>query len=996
MIPKEGRPPFGNWVRESAHKSTNILSMFSSVPGLPGRPSLAKKRKNDFVDILPAKSSKVAHHDSLQSQVPSSSVTFDATSVTTIQNTAETAAKYALSLATGEFKSMLKQTQVESNEKLRLVSAQYLRKLDDQRQQFENCLKQLQVLTSDARAQRLLDQKREIIRLKQLAAMQSDKHFVFDSTLSRCWCMLCRKWIATGLIKAIGNPKKLHLISDEGLDMIKNRRTSEMNKHSSSRVFERHKETKMHKDALAFEKNNIQLDNMWNPKSKSDTHVLELLHKLLYRLKKENLSQLSYERWIGFLDFIGVYVGEKFHSDDAARFILFNISDALYEQEQRFMVTTRPQTNRSPFFGHTGDEVSVHGRTFDLQQVQVVEAGRPKQLHVKTVEIKALSATGKALFEASDKELRRYTNLCPDKNHVLKVLVGGCFDGASPYQAAGESVTAYRVAKNSFYRGKHDRMHKQNLAFKLMMKDKKLQPLAKVLQDYKKITKYFGNSTKKLRMLKEIEIDLDVFLKMDEVEKNVTRELKKLASKSNEANQLLSILSSQEKIELELESSEVQIEAAILHDERLKSIHEKLEELDEQMEKLETKRGVAETKAKEVAEVRVRAHKLTRIYEIRMVNGIHKSLKMLYRRYHALCIFIKNEVDLKEKGALRVYRILTSFHWVCRFLCMMDITEALTKSLCLEQIGSVTVLHLEALNRRLFASLDKLADTDIRKHDTFRFGDYLAKHGINLDKQNPEFKKISLIVTGRRNKRDRLSPIRNLQNRACKFLRKAMEERMSLDEYSIACQALVPHNCNSDSDESLASKLDIIIDANIEFIGGVVHRRNVEIGLRKLIKMFERREFKDFTDLQVLDAYELIWNEGRFYRDLGPETMALIECVLVDPHSSANCERAGSKLKRILAPCRKSLQEAVVDGEMRICMNGPHESNITWSFLSNRWFNVLSKSSPIARDVRNRGLGGSQVVAKQIKEATAKAQQNLQCSFYTTIPPRQKATDSNV
>ena len=242
MIPKEGRPPFGNWVRESAHKSTNILSMFSSVPGLPGRPSLAKKRKNDFVDILPAKSSKVAHHDSSQSQVPSSTVTLDATSVTTIQNTAEAAAKYALSLATGEFKSMLKQTQVESNEKLRLVSAQYQRKLEDQRQQFENCLKQLQVLTSDARAQRLLDQKREIIRLKQLAAMQSDKHFVFDSTLSRCWCMLCRKWIATGLIKVIGNPKKLHLISDEGLDMIKNRRTSEMNKHSSSHVFEKLKE----------------------------------------------------------------------------------------------------------------------------------------------------------------------------------------------------------------------------------------------------------------------------------------------------------------------------------------------------------------------------------------------------------------------------------------------------------------------------------------------------------------------------------------------------------------------------------------------------------------------------------------------------------------------------------------------------------------------------------------------------------------------------------
>ena len=433
-----------------------------------------------------------------------------------------------------------------------------------------------------------------------------------------------------------------------------------------------------------------------------------------------------------------------------------------------------------------------------------------------------------------------------------------------------------------------------------------------------------------------------------------------------------------------------------MHDEKLESIEEKLEELNKQSEMIKADREVAETKIRDVAQVRVRAQKLTRIFEIRMVNGIHKSLKMLYRRYHALCIFMKNEVDSKEKGALRVYRILTSFHWVCRFLCMMDITEALTKSLCLEQIGTVNVLHLGALNRRLFASLDELADTDIRKHDKFRFGFYLAKHGHSLNKQKPEFKNISLFVSGRIKKRDQLSSIRTLQNQACKYLRKAMEERMNLDEYSLACQTLVPHNGHPDLNEVLTSKLDTIIDANIGFIGGSIHRRDVEIGLRKLINMFDRREFKDFTDLQVLDAYELIWNEGRFYRDLGPDTMALLECVLVDPHSSANCERAGSALKRILVPCRKSLQEPVVDGEMRICMNGPNERKITWSFFSTRWFNVLSKSSPIARDVRKRGLRASQVVAKQIEDANSKTRQDLQCSFYTTIPPRQKPNDFHV
>ena len=59
-----------------------------------------------------------------------------------------------------------------------------------------------------------------------------------------------------------------------------------------------------------MEKSNIELGSMWNLKSRSDTKVMELLHKLLYRLKKEHLSQISFERWVDFLDFIGVYVGD--------------------------------------------------------------------------------------------------------------------------------------------------------------------------------------------------------------------------------------------------------------------------------------------------------------------------------------------------------------------------------------------------------------------------------------------------------------------------------------------------------------------------------------------------------------------------------------------------------------------------------------------------------------------------------------------------------------
>ena len=44
-----------------------------------------------------------------------------------------------------------------------------------------------------------------------------------------------------------------------------------------------------------------------------------------------------------------------------------------------------------------------------------------------------------------------------------------------------------------------------------------------------------------------------------------------------------------------------------MHDEKLKSIEEKLEELNKQSEVIKADREVAETKAREVAQVRLRA-----------------------------------------------------------------------------------------------------------------------------------------------------------------------------------------------------------------------------------------------------------------------------------------------------------------------------------------------------------------------------------------------------
>ena len=115
-------------------------------------------------------------------------------------------------------------------------------------------------------------------------------------------------------------------------------------------------------------------------------------------------------------------------------------------------------------------------------------------------------------------------------------------------------------------------MHKQNLVFKAMLEEKSLKMLSKVLVDYGKIIKFFGNSTKKIRQLKEIEIDLDILEEVNFNQRSVKKELRKLSVESKEAETLLEELSAQEKVELELASDEAKIEEAIMHDTKLDSL----------------------------------------------------------------------------------------------------------------------------------------------------------------------------------------------------------------------------------------------------------------------------------------------------------------------------------------------------------------------------------------------------------------------------------------
>ena len=64
------------------------------------------------------------------------------------------------------------------------------------------------------------------------------------------------------------------------------------------------------------------------------------------------------------------------------------------------------------------------------------------------MKFRALVRYRKAIFEANNKEVRKYRKLTLYKDHVQRIVLGGCFDEASPYDEAKQSVKVYRVTKN--------------------------------------------------------------------------------------------------------------------------------------------------------------------------------------------------------------------------------------------------------------------------------------------------------------------------------------------------------------------------------------------------------------------------------------------------------------------------------------------------------------------------------------------------------------------
>ena len=148
VTPKEGKPEHGcNWMRvkNKTSKIQDISTMFSTAIKRPA-PTLDSKDKT-AADLKKRKT---------ESMDP----------------TAHQALRSVLSNAALEFKAMLKTAISETKRELQ---TQYGQKLRVQQDTIESSLKQLQKLTADARSQRELELSRELLRLKQKEAIQSDK-----------------------------------------------------------------------------------------------------------------------------------------------------------------------------------------------------------------------------------------------------------------------------------------------------------------------------------------------------------------------------------------------------------------------------------------------------------------------------------------------------------------------------------------------------------------------------------------------------------------------------------------------------------------------------------------------------------------------------------------------------------------------------------------------------------------------------------------------------
>ena len=117
-------------------------------------------------------------------------------------------------------------------------------------------------------------------------------------------------------------------------------------------------------------------------------------------------------------------------------------------------------------------------------------------------------------------------------------------------------------------------MHIHNLVFNKFLASSQFLTYARVVDDYRATFRYFGKSTRKLRLLKLEEMEIDVFKQMDKYEKLYNAELKNLASGNVEVMYYLDTITRQKELELDLQNEEEKLERLIFSDSSLKTVEE--------------------------------------------------------------------------------------------------------------------------------------------------------------------------------------------------------------------------------------------------------------------------------------------------------------------------------------------------------------------------------------------------------------------------------------
>lgn len=176
-----------------------------------------------------------------------------------------------------------------------------------------------------------------------------------------------------------------------------------------------------------------------------------------------------------------------------------SIANERTERKKQFFLKPTPGTGQNPMGGYMANEVTKSRTTFDGQQLEVVENGRPKATHLQGQEITTVSINNKALTE---KIANISSHIKIEKDDFRSRVRSMATVGASVYSGILKSVAANIRKLNLQFQSNHDGMLRLNLGFDAC--SKKFPKLHGVSDFVTRLNGYFLRFSKKSQAANEV------------------------------------------------------------------------------------------------------------------------------------------------------------------------------------------------------------------------------------------------------------------------------------------------------------------------------------------------------------------------------------------------------------------------------------------------------------------------------------------------------------